>query len=101
MGVKKTTKQFKKEVSGGIIQGDRQILEGKEIDILIPELSLGFEFNGTYWHSDKFKPRGYHQNKTELAASKGICLIHISEKRWDKMNLSIKSMITNKIRSAA
>jgi len=83
--------------NGEIIHGDRSILEGKEIDVLLPDELLGFEFNGKYWHSRKFLPIGYHEDKTKRAALKGIKLIHVAEKRWDKMNGTIKSMITNLI----
>lgn len=33
-----------------IIQNFR--IERQEIDIYLPNLNLGFEFNGVYWHSD-------------------------------------------------
>ena len=36
-----------------IIRNDRQLIKPYELDILIPELNLAFEFNGDYWHSDK------------------------------------------------
>jgi len=84
---------IKSVYNGKIIQSDRSVLEGKEIDILLPELSLGFEFNGRYWHSREFKPEGYHKDKTSRAADKGIRLIHISENRWDNMNGPVKSMV--------
>jgi len=103
----KTSKPSRKELAllsfiqsiykGKIIHGDKSILEGKEIDILLPNKLLGFEFNGTYWHSRKFKPEGYHKDKTKRAAIKGAKLIHIAEKQWDKMNISIKSMVKNQI----
>lgn len=65
------------------VQGDRSQLDGKEIDIFIPSLKVGIEFNGLIWHSTKFgKTRTYHQDKTDLAASKGIRLIHIWEDEW-------------------
>ena len=38
-----------------------KILDGKEIDIYIPSLKLGFEFNGNYWHSSDLKYYLYHQ----------------------------------------
>lgn len=39
---------------GEIIENYR---DGFEIDIYIPGLNIGFEFNGLYWHSDKFSDR--------------------------------------------
>lgn len=66
-----------------IIFNDRKILDGKEIDILIPSKNIGIEFDGVYSHSDK---RGitenYHINKTNLANKKGYRLIHIFEDEW-------------------
>jgi hypothetical protein len=42
---------------GDIIRGYR---DGRlEIDIYLPELKLGFEFNGIWWHSDKYKDKWY------------------------------------------
>jgi hypothetical protein len=50
-----------------------------EIDIL-PELKLGFEFNGLYWHSNKFKEKNYHLNKTDWF--KKIYASYIWEDDW-------------------
>lgn len=62
------------------------ILDGKHIDIYIPSRNIGFEYNGTYWHTlDKKGNKNYHLNKTELSLSKGIKLYHI----WDYLNEDI------------
>lgn len=67
-----------------IIHNDRKVLDNKqEIDIYIPKYKLGIEFNGTYWHSNLFLDRNYHFNKSKLAESKGIKLIHIWEYEWN------------------
>lgn len=41
---------------------NRQILEGKEIDILVPSQKIGIEFDGLRFHSEFFgkKSRSYH-----------------------------------------
>ena len=70
----------------GIINIERhntQLLEGKEIDIYLPENKIGIEFNGTYWHSDLYKKEDYHYKKSLLAQEKGIRLIHIYQYEWD------------------
>ena len=36
----------------------------QEIDIYIPELNIGIEFNGLYWHCELFKNENYHLEKT-------------------------------------
>ena len=80
-----------------IIQSDRSILNGKEIDIYIPELKLGFEFNGLYWHSELYKEKNYHLEKTKSCNDQGISLFHIWEDDWLYKQDIVKSMILNKL----
>lgn len=79
------------------ITNDRTILVGKEIDIYIPDHNLAIEFNGLYWHSDKFKDKKYHYEKTIGCKSKGVSLIHIWEDDWSFKKDIIKSIILNRI----
>jgi hypothetical protein len=66
-----------------VIKGDRTVLNGKEIDIYIPSLKIGIEYNGIYWHSDKFiNNKNYHLDKLTECNSKGIKLIQIFEDEW-------------------
>ena len=58
-------------------------------------MNIGFEFNGLYWHSDKFKESVYHLNKTNYFKDKGIRIIHIWEDDWVYKNPIIKSQILN------
>ena len=78
--------------SGEIIQSYR---DGLEIDIYLPELGIGFEFNGLYWHSSKYKHKKYHINKTNHFKDKGIRIIHIWEDDWLYKQDVIKSQINN------
>lgn len=71
--------------------------DGLEIDIYLPQLKLGFEFNGIYWHNEEKKGKYYHLNKTNYFKSKGINIFHIWEDDWNYKNDIIKSMILNKI----
>lgn len=80
--------------SGEIISGYR---DGLEIDIYLPELNLGFEFNGLYYHSSKFKDNNYHLNKTEHFKEKRIRIIHIWEDDYDNKFEIIKSQIKSLI----
>lgn len=57
---------------------NRTILDGLEIDFYLPELKIGIEINGLYYHSNKFiQDKQYHIKKTELCEQKGIKLLHI------------------------
>ena len=67
----------------------------KEIDVYLPELKIGFEFNGLRWHSELFLENDYHIKKTRLCDDNGIRLIHIFEDDFDYKNEIIKSIITN------
>lgn len=62
---------------------NKKILDGKEIDIFIPSMNVGFEYNGIRWHSEEFgKFYNYHINKTNLAKNKGVTLFHIFEDEY-------------------
>ena len=69
--------------------------DGLEIDIYLPKIKLGFEFNGLYWHSDEKLDKNYHLNKTLYFKEKGIKIIHIWEDDWDFKKDIIKSQIIN------
>jgi hypothetical protein len=66
-----------------------------EIDVYLPDLNLGFEFNGIYWHSEKMKDKNYHADKTDYFSNKGIRIFHIWEDDWIYRNDIIKSQISN------
>lgn len=70
----------------------------QEIDIYVPSRRVGIEFNGTYWHSDLYKQKGYHYAKTLAAEAAGIRLIHIYEYEWQDPVL--KGKITELLRIA-
>lgn len=78
-----------------IIENDKSILNGKELDIFIPEKNIAIEFNGTYWHSDCCVDKNYHLWKTEQCRNKNIRLIHIFEYEWDTKKEICKSIISS------
>ena len=79
---------------GWIIENDTKNLEGQELDIVLPDLGLAFEYNGVYWHSEKFKDKNYHLNKTNtLKENIGYKLIHINSDEWKNKQNIVKSRI--------
>lgn len=84
-----------------IITGDRSILNGKELDIYIPSKRLAIEFNGNFWHSDIYKHKKYHQEKTIAAFRNNIQLIHIFEYEWvdERKRSIILNILKNKLSS--
>ncbi len=86
-----------KELNIDFIEGDRKILEGKELDIYIPSKNLAIEFNGLYYHSELFKEKNYHLDKSLKCQEKGIQLLHIWEDEWIFKQDIVKSIILNKL----
>lgn len=76
-------------------KNDRTILNGKELDIYIPSKKIAIEFNGLYWHSEKYIPKDYHLNKTLECEKLGIRLIHIFEDEWLYKKEIVKSRLKN------
>jgi len=83
-----------KRYSGSIISNSRTLPDKKEIDIIIPELKLGFEYNGTWWHREEKVGATYHLDKQNNArVHLGINLIHIFEDEWELKKDIVKSRI--------
>lgn len=77
-----------------VINNHKKSLGGTEIDIFIPNLNIGFEYNGLFWHSEKMgKDKDYHLNKQILAQKNGIKLFHIFSDEWIRNEEIIKSKI--------
>ena len=71
-------KKLKEHIKEDVIYNDRKILEGLELDIYYPELSIGIEYQGNYWHT---RPKTIVRDKRKklLCKEKGIKLIEV----WD------------------
>ena len=66
----------------------------QEIDIFIPLMKFGIEYDGLHWHTEsQGKDKYYHLNKTLLCNSKGISLIHIFENEYMLHKEIVKSKI--------
>lgn len=78
-----------------IIRNDKNILDGKELDIYIPELKIAIEYNGLYWHSERSPQitKNYHKEKTDLCLKNDIRLIHIWEDDWSFHKERIKNWL--------
>lgn len=83
-----------------VIKTERSILErNSEIDIYIPSLKLGIEYDGCRWHSEQFrKDKHYHLNKTEECNKNGISLIHIFEDEYNDKKDIVLSKIQHLIK---
>lgn len=70
----------------------RKLIAPYEIDIWIPELKIGIEYCGHYWHSEAKKDSSYHLMKLDLMKPHGR-LIHILEGEWVYRNRQVKDRL--------
>lgn len=69
--------------SENVIQNCRKEIYPYEIDIYIPSLKVGIEYNGILWHSDRFtEDQNYHLKKLNKCNQKGIKLIQVFEDEY-------------------
>lgn len=71
-----------------------------EIDCYIPELKIGVEYNGIYYHSKNgrnHKPNDYHYKKQLEAKALGIDLIQIWEDQWNNKKDLVKSILKTRL----
>lgn len=79
---------------GQMKMNDRTQIYPYEIDIYLPDLKLGIEFDGLYWHSAYGGANdAQHLYKTNLCKDKGIQLIHLFEDEWDNRKNQCKSKL--------
>ena len=88
-------KEFISSLGISNIVENQRILDGAEIDIFLPDYTIGFDFNGLYCRNDLRISRNYHKQKTTIAADHGITLIHIFEDEWEHSPEIVKSRIAN------
>jgi hypothetical protein len=70
----------------------------QEIDIYLPKLNLGIEYNGCYWHSDRIEGnRRGTAAKHRSARTAGIALITVWEPDWLTRPEVIKRHIAHRI----
>lgn len=84
---------FIKSIVGAenVVEHNRTVLKGKELDIFIPSLKIAVEYNGLYWHN---KDKDYHFSKTIECEKQGIRLIQIFEDEY----LQHKDIVMEKLR---
>lgn len=85
--------EFVKEYIDSDAHKNRKLIHPKELDIFIPSKNLAIEFNGLYFHSEKFNENNYHYNKFKSCLKKGIRLIQIFEDEWESNKELIKQKI--------
>jgi hypothetical protein len=81
------------------IQSDRELLDGFELDIIIPDKRIAIELNGIYWHSELNgkKDKNYHLIKTIKSEKKGYQLLHFWDVEYQNKKEIVLSIINSKL----
>lgn len=85
---------------GTVLVNDKNILDyGYEIDIYLPDLKIGIEYNGNYMHSVEKNTfdKGYHKRKITLGYRAGITILSIFSDEWKNKPDIVKSIILQRI----
>ena len=61
----------------------RRKVDGFEINIFLPDLAIGIEYDGSYWHADKLE---YDLKKQKALEKIGIKLIRVRERPLNKIS---------------
>lgn len=78
------------------VVNDRSLISPLEIDIYIPAHNLGIEVNGLWFHSAKYRERGYHEDKYQRCVSADIRLLQF----WDLDVVERPELVRSMIRNA-
>ena len=74
---------------------DRTVLAPLEVDILVEGTDLGIEYNGSYYHSDRFRLPSYHQEKADAAERAGIRLLQVKDSDWAHRRAIVESKLAH------
>lgn len=88
--------EFVKSMKVDARHNDKKVIWPMELDIYIPSLNIGIEYDGDYWHS---LPNMVERDKLkdEVCKDKNISLIRIKESDWKKDGNTVKSYIKRRI----
>jgi hypothetical protein len=101
------TSKAQQDIANWLISLNIKLVQGfklgrKQIDIYVPELKLGIEYNGLYWHNENSpepRLRQYHREKMKLANEQGIRLITIFEDEWLARTEQVKNFLASAVHS--
>ena len=73
---------------------NNHVINNREYDIYCPDLDICIEYNGLYWHTNRFqKDPQVHLTKSLIAKKEGIHVIHIWGDDWEFENEKTKTWL--------
>lgn len=82
-----------------ILMNNRFNKDGKslELDLYLPDLKIGIEHHGLYWHNEEKHGKKYHKEKYLFFKDMGIDVIQVFENEWVNSKDIVKSIIKTKM----
>ena len=89
-------------VPPGYVEAQERIDYGPRrmyLDVAVPSLGLGIEFNGLYWHSEETgKTATYHREKSQIGLHNGYKdIVHIFEDDWLHRRWAVEHLLRYKL----
>jgi hypothetical protein len=90
--------EFVRSLGVEALSGDRTAIAPLELDVYVPSLKLGIEYNVLYYHSTHvIKDKDYHQRKLAACSAAGIKLFSIYEDEWRDRRTIIEGMLRHRL----
>ena len=97
-GEKEVCAYIKSIYLGEVLENDKTQIGRMELDIFLPELRIGIEYNGSHWHKLKEERQpGCHAEKERRCKEANILLINVEERDWKNNRKSIENLLFTKI----
>lgn len=69
------------------------VLDGRHIDVYVPEHKFGIELHGLHWHTESKRDKDYHRQKWAVAQAQGVRLVQVFEDEWLQKQQIVKARI--------
>jgi hypothetical protein len=92
---------FVKSIVGpdSVVDNDRKVLGGLELDVYVPSKQFAVEYNGLYWHCELNSADDRMRVKLERARAANVRLMNVFEDEWLNRRDVVKSMIRARLGS--
>lgn len=82
-----------------VVNNDRKMLKGLELDVYVPTKNFAVEYNGLYWHCELNSKNDRMRVKLERARAANIRLMNVFEDEWLNKREIVQSMIRARLGS--
>ena len=93
--VEDSVRLFIESLGATVSRQDASVLEGRRVDLFLPEHSLVVEVYGTYWHREQFVGRNSHRDRAAAVHESGARFLVVWEDDWEYRRDIVKSHITH------